>query len=252
MLSSIEFSEKIFASADREEIWQHCQSYFEQFGFDGLIYLDAKQDEVDFLSNFPQYWVDHYVDQGYEKIDPFLSYCCRSDGLTLTGADFLNRYNYLTAGQRNLINEASETGYAAGFAAPFRVTGPQGAGGWNFLSEMSATDVEKTVEEHGTALHMAGMFAHTALSDCPKTHDCALTPREKEALTWLASGLRGQQIAHKMGLASVTVEFHLKNERQNSAQKRANRPLRLQSSRARSQIRAYASAGMPFSTSFTM
>ena len=127
MLSSIEFSEKIFASADREEIWQHCQSYFEQFGFDGLIYLDAKQNDVDFLSNFPQYWVDHYVDQGYERIDPFLSYCCRFDGTTLTGAKFLNRYNYLTAEQRNLINEASETGYAAGFAAPFRVMGPQGS-----------------------------------------------------------------------------------------------------------------------------
>ena len=40
-----------------------------------------------------------------------------------------------------------------------------------------------------------------------------LSPRERETLTWLASGLRTTQIAHRMGIREVTVGLHLQGAR---------------------------------------
>lgn len=40
-----------------------------------------------------------------------------------------------------------------------------------------------------------------------------LSPREQETLTWLASGLRTAQIAHRMGIREVTVGLHLQGAR---------------------------------------
>ncbi|SDH79187.1 helix-turn-helix transcriptional regulator [Roseospirillum parvum] len=40
-----------------------------------------------------------------------------------------------------------------------------------------------------------------------------LTARERECLTWLSRGLRPDAIAHRLGLARVTVDLHLTNAR---------------------------------------
>ena len=40
-----------------------------------------------------------------------------------------------------------------------------------------------------------------------------LSPRESEALLWLASGLRTAEIAHRMGIEPVTVGLHLRGAR---------------------------------------
>lgn len=40
-----------------------------------------------------------------------------------------------------------------------------------------------------------------------------LTPRERECLSWLASGLRNERIANRMHVSLATVEFHLSNVR---------------------------------------
>lgn len=38
-----------------------------------------------------------------------------------------------------------------------------------------------------------------------------LSPRETEVLTWLARGLRADQIAHELGIARVTADLHVAN-----------------------------------------
>jgi DNA-binding CsgD family transcriptional regulator len=40
-----------------------------------------------------------------------------------------------------------------------------------------------------------------------------LSPREREVLVWLASGLRTAEIAHRMGIETVTVGYHLQRAR---------------------------------------
>ena len=40
-----------------------------------------------------------------------------------------------------------------------------------------------------------------------------LSPREREVLVWLASGLRTAEIAHRMRIEPVTVGYHLQRAR---------------------------------------
>jgi DNA-binding CsgD family transcriptional regulator len=213
MRSSLEFAEQISNIRDRDQLWAACRDFFSNYGFDGLIYLDAQPQQTTFYSSFPDYWIKHYQDQGYAKRDPFLPKCCSSFVPTFTGTAFLDVHDYLDAEERELILEAGETGFTAGFASPFRLMSDHGAGGWNILSDMARHDVEKTIEEHGQTLQLASLLAHNALEQANVQPDSPLTAREREVLCWLSKGLRVQQIAHNMGVATVTIEFHLKNAR---------------------------------------
>jgi DNA-binding CsgD family transcriptional regulator len=52
----------------------------------------------------------------------------------------------------------------------------------------------------------------TLRQDHPRRGDL-LSPREREVLMWLASGLRTAEIAHRMGIETVTVGYHLQRAR---------------------------------------
>lgn len=213
MRSSLEFAEELTSIKCHEDLWSSCRSFFAEYGFDGLIYLDANKHGTTFYSSLPHDWVQHYQDQNYAENDPFLHKCCATYAPTFTGSAFLDVHHDLSETERKLILEAGETGYIAGFASPFRLMGPSGAGGWNLLSQQSRSEVCQIIGEHGQTLQLASLMAHNALCASP-AKTSPLTAREMEVLCWLSNGLRVQQIAHNMGLATVTVEFHLKNARQ--------------------------------------
>lgn len=52
-----------------------------------------------------------------------------------------------------------------------------------------------------------------ALIKADEATNIHLTPRERECLLWLSMGLRNAQIAYRLGIKLVTVEFHLANAR---------------------------------------
>ena len=120
----------------------------------------------------------------------------------------------MSAAQHKLVHEAGETGFKAGFSSAFRLASSKGFGGWNLMSSEGRKTNDAIRKEHGDILHLAAFCTHQALATLPtQTNISPLTPRETECLQWLASGLRTQQIAHKMGLKPVTIEFHLKKAR---------------------------------------
>lgn len=51
--------------------------------------------------------------------------------------------------------------------------------------------------------------------DVPQCYrlDPVLSPREREALLWLSTGLHTAEIAHRMGIEAVTVSLHLASTR---------------------------------------
>jgi DNA-binding CsgD family transcriptional regulator len=65
------------------------------------------------------------------------------------------------------------------------------------------------------AVVTACVHPEDATGDEPQHYDIGpvLTPRERETLLWLATGLRTAGIAHKMGVENVTVSLHLASAR---------------------------------------
>ncbi|QFT65896.1 Transcriptional activator protein LuxR [Labrenzia sp. THAF35] len=207
--------EKLPEGISSDSAWTASAQFFESFGFDKLIYIDRTMAGLSMFTTFPESWTSHYRAAAYERIDPFFAYCCTSTTPMGTGIDYLSDYPYLCNAQRQLIQEAGETGMRAGMSCIVRQAGPGGAGGWNLGSSLPRHEIEKIFSEHADLLRLTAFFAHQRLQAALENEhrDIALSPREKECLLWVAQGLRSKQIADKLGLRPVTVELHLKNAR---------------------------------------
>lgn len=195
----------------RVEVWKVITEFYENYGFDSIIYADKVLDDVEILTCLPQYWQDHYVDQKYQNIDPFFSYCCRSMCSTNTGEEYLSQYDYQHCAAEQLIGEAA--GMSAGFSVTYKPWGANGAGGWNIGSSLNKQKVEKIKKQHEDTLHLASFFAREAIvkTQQNETESPSLSKREKECLLWLTTGIRTKEIAHKLNLKPVTIELYLNN-----------------------------------------
>lgn len=214
MAASLEtFLSGLVEPEDKQDVWRKTQRFFEAMGFDRIIYAELKHNDLEILSSFPQYWLDHYIDQEYERIDPFFTHCCASFESVKVGVDYLHQYDYLNAPQKQLIHEAAETGSKAGFSITFKPLDICGAGGWILSSSLGSVEVEKIKKEHEKSLVLASNFAHQALQNlkAPNVQERPLSGREKECLLWLVKGLRTKEIAFRLGIRPVTVELHISN-----------------------------------------
>lgn len=210
-----DFTTKLSGAASAENIWSASKDFFAQFGVDGLVYLDADDAHFTLYSTLPDSWHQHYVESNYQNIDSFAEICCSGTGLVRTGEANLDLYPHLSKAQKTLVQEAGETGYKAGFSSCFRQLSEKGFGGWNMMNSAGKTASNEVMKEHGAMLHMASFCAHQALASAPEPNSATLlSAREIECLQWLSSGLRTQQIAHKMHLKPVTIDFHLRKARQ--------------------------------------
>lgn len=207
--------EKLPEGISSQETWRITSRFFESFGFDKLIYIDKSLEGLSMFTTFPESWTSHYQASGYEKVDPFFHYCCATTTPMGTGVDFLPDYDFLTGIERQLIQEAGETGMRAGMTCTVRKAGPGGAGGWNLGSSLPRDEIMRIFSENADLLRLAAFFAHERMQSAMRAErrGILLSPREKECLLWLAQGLRNKQIADRLGLRPVTVELHLKNAR---------------------------------------
>lgn len=207
------FLSSLIETHDKQGIWHKTQLYFQAMGFDQIIYTELKQGDMEILTNFPNYWLEHYIDQEYERIDPFFTHCCANYEQVDTGIEYMHRYDYLSNSQRQLIEEAGEAGSKAGFSITFKPLDISGAGGWNLGSTLGRKEVEKIRKEHQQTLVLASYFAREALQkvQTPEQTDISLSDREHECLLWLVRGLRTKEISYRLGIRPVTVEHHLNN-----------------------------------------
>lgn len=196
-----------------DEVWRIITEFYAGFGLDRIIYIDMTLGEVKILTNLPQYWQEHYVDQNYQEIDPFFSFCCRGVSSISTGIEYLPQYDHLQEAAKKLIKESSETGMRVGFSVTFKVLNQSGAGGWNLGSSLDKAHIEKIKKEHFETLQLASFFAREAIvaADQRTTKPQNLSNREKECLLWLTTGLRTKEIAHKLNLKPVSVELYINN-----------------------------------------
>ncbi|MBL1240476.1 MAG: LuxR family transcriptional regulator [OCS116 cluster bacterium] len=197
----------------RDEVWKIITKFYAGYGFDSIIYVDMVLDDVEILTSLPQYWHDHYVDQNYQEIDPFFSYCSGSLLSINTGKEYLSQYDCLNNPAKKLICEAAEVGFCSGFSVIYKPLSVAGAGGWNIGSSLDKKQVEKIKKQHLETLQLASFFAREAIQRAPQknTETPIFSKREKECLLWLATGLRTKQIAHKLNLKPVSIELYINN-----------------------------------------
>lgn len=221
--STLDLISRLDKSDSSAAVWSVAREYLNGLGLTHWLYtyLDPLAPNGSRVaSSLPAAYQDHYQAQRYHLIDPFFKYCCSTFAPVATGREYMKDYGFLSNLERRFILEGGETGFSAGFSSPVRLKASCGGfGGWNFGSEMKRQDFDRFSAEHGERLRLAGFYIHERLecvlaqADGRVTSHGCLTPRERDCLLWLGRGLRVAAIAHKLGIAAVTVDLHLKNAR---------------------------------------
>lgn len=211
--SFIEYS-NLASSVD--ELFKLFEREMQKFGYDRILMalMTAhpelnREAEHGILKNYPEVWVKHYRDQGYDRIDPVRSHIfLRSSPYSW---DELKVKDRLSKEQIRMFNEAREEGLLSGIAVPLR--GPNGAVA-GIAGASSAGYVETTQIQLDTINLLAHQFYACFCRLLANAAECApveLTSKEREVLKWCAKGYTKSEIGQRLCISSHTVDYHIRN-----------------------------------------
>ncbi|HLO92891.1 MAG TPA: LuxR family transcriptional regulator [Burkholderiaceae bacterium] len=159
--------------------------------------------------NYPETWVNHYVDRDYFNKDPVIRHARN------TVAPY--RWSELSVqGDREqiILQEACDAGLHQGLAIPIHEP-------WGkiFLTTLATQQEEASMTQDPaqvrTQAHVLAVVFHARYSALAgqQAQDplIGLTPRESECLEWVAQGKSSWDIGQLMAVSEHTVNFHLKN-----------------------------------------
>lgn len=193
-----------------DETWSRGLETLKTFGVDRAIWMDASSPSAPMLrSDCPQDWLRAYGHDISAGGDPFVTYCLASVGPVRTGIEYLDRYDYLTTREKSFIAQASE---ATGTRSGTSVTTVRGRAGWNLMSDMSRKEFEALFAAHGADVMLCAQMIHVSLAGHTPPA-VTLSRRERDCLTYVATGSRMTEIAERLRIAESTVELHLRNAR---------------------------------------
>lgn len=167
-----------------------------------------------FLTNYPDGWVQHYLDQDYLSIDPVVEEGPRRQ-LPFRWSDVRDRL-VLSERQKALFQEAERWGVAEGMTVP--IHGPDGEYATMSLVPKGKTRQEQnqTLDRNAHVAHLMALYFHQLagprlLEQQLKRRKALLSPREMEVLDWLAKGKTNWEIAQVLDVTERTVNYHVDN-----------------------------------------
>jgi DNA-binding CsgD family transcriptional regulator len=215
---SLDLYESLSGYQSVEELYAATASIVKQLGFEHFIYgvrvnLSLTRPYQFVLSGYPKEWRTHYIETGYEDIDPTVHHCIKDRRVTpiIWGNQVFRNQ---TAAK--LEGEAKEFGLANG--ASFPVQGRNGEAAMLSLATPRASRQAKhdILETLGHAQLLA-CYLHEAIQrvvlakEVIPLQKIKLTDRERECLLWAAEGKTSWEIANIIHVSERTVTFHLQN-----------------------------------------
>lgn len=190
-------------------LWAAATKWLAAEGFDKIIHLSCGSSTVAARTTLGHDFESYYKVNQLDRYDPFATYCLTAPGSVATGVDYIGDYPYLTKEEKHTIVSAGDAGFRAGFSSVVR-RDPQGWEAWNIGSSLSRSEVEAICREQGRAIRLGIMSLRGRLVSSGYS---TLSARERQCLDLISDGYRTKSIARELGLAEVTVEFHLRNAR---------------------------------------
>jgi DNA-binding CsgD family transcriptional regulator len=209
-------ADRIGSAHTRESLWASALTFLPELGLSKVVFLDLSQTRAPLiLSNADQKWTDGYRENVTLGHDPFPLNCLSQITPVLTGIAHLETHPDLDDGGRDLVAQGSDSlDIRTGMSVT--ITPDQaGAGvGWNLMTDKSITEFEELRMHHEADWRAWCQITSAGLAmlaqNAAKT---ILTTREHDSLAYIADGLRTTDIGHRLGIAEVTVEMHLRNAR---------------------------------------
>ena len=209
------FVERANRARTTDELVKEFLGTVGQHGLDRMIFcLQTAHDHIDMkpgvgvIQNYPEDWMKHYREKGYDRLDPVISYC-QSKMDSFTWEEIPERMN-MTRQQFQCLNMGIEAGLYNGTCTP--LWGP------NQFAGIGLASAEKTDSFDGKLDLITAYCNHFYIafqrinrkSNLPE-HNIYLTRREHEVLTWASGGKTDGEIATILNLREDTVDYNFRN-----------------------------------------
>lgn len=184
------------------------------FGLDYAAYagVNTIDNSIHGVVNYPDAWKEHYVDHGFQAIDPTLIMASRSVGVV----DWTRLKDI--DGFHKVFRDAADFGIGTkGLTIPVR--GPYGDRGmFSVVRECSDGEWASLRREIISGLQTQATLFHDRLMRHGRTmaamRQPVLSEREKEILQWIAAGKSQPDIGVILTISTRTVEVHLRSVRE--------------------------------------
>lgn len=218
---------QIAAARDIDTTWEISTRFFASHGFQRCNYGFTRfrhmrsigdLDDALFLSTFPQDYVAHYLKDNFYSKTPLYRWAEQNSGACTW------RWVYDAYAQGRLSREEAETvriniamGITAGISFSFPDPSSRSKGALGLIADpgLDLDQVEAIWAEHGTGISAVANMMHLRIVQLPNlAQGRTLSPRQREALEWVADGKTTQDVALLMGVSPAMVEKHLRLARE--------------------------------------
>jgi DNA-binding CsgD family transcriptional regulator len=183
-------------------------------GLDRMVFcLQTNHDHIDMkpgfgtIQNYPEDWMKHYFEKGYDRIDPVTSYCLNKMD-TFTWAEIPQRMN-LTRHQFQCLNMGIEAGLYNGVCTP--LWGPNQFAGVGLASKEKLDSFDGKLDLiTAYCNHFYIAFQRVNRKREISETNIYLTRREHEVLTWAAAGKTDAEIGIILTMSDATVDTYMR------------------------------------------
>jgi DNA-binding CsgD family transcriptional regulator len=218
---------RIAAASSIDEAWELATDHFKTLGFSRINYgftrfrhLKTIGDPEDalFLSTCDADYVKRYFQGGLYAKTPVFRWAERNSGIcTWTWVRDAFAAGTLSAEEAEAVRQNATLGITAGISVSFPEVSSRSKGALGLIADagLGHAEVDAILLARRDELLAVANMMHLTIVHLPQlSRHRALSPRQREALEWVADGKTTQDVALLMGVSPAMVEKHLRLARE--------------------------------------
>ena len=218
---------RLAAAASIDDTWGMATEYFASLGFRRVNYGFTRfrhlktigdPDDALFLSTCDADYVQRYFRGGFYARTPVFRWAERSSGAcTWTWVKEAFEAGKLSPDEAEAVRQNAAMGVTAGISISFPEVSSRSKGALGLIADtgLGHAEVDGIFAARGEEIMAVANMMHLTIVHLPQlSRHRALSPRQREALEWVADGKTTQDVALLMGVSPAMVEKHLRLARE--------------------------------------
>jgi LuxR family transcriptional regulator len=218
---------RIATSSRIDEAWDLATAHFRQLGFSRVNYGFTRfrhlktigdPDDALFLSTCDAAYVQRYFFDGFYAKTPVFRWAERNSGAcTWTWVKAAFDAGRLSAEEMDAVRQNAAMGVVAGISVSFPEVSFRSKGALGLIADpgLDHQAVDEIFALRQEEILAVANMMHLTIVHLPQlSRHRALSPRQREALEWVADGKTTQDVALLMGVSPAMVEKHLRLARE--------------------------------------
>lgn len=218
---------RIAAAASIDDAWALTTDHFAAMGFRRVNYGFTRfrhlktigdPDDALFLSTCDADYVNRYFRGGFYAKTPVFRWAERNSGAcTWTWVKEAFEAGRLSPEEAEAVRQNAAMGVVSGISVSFPEVSSRSKGAIGLIADPGLThaDVDRIFDARREEILALANMMHLTIVHLPQlSRQRALSPRQREALEWVADGKTTQDVALLMGVSPAMVEKHLRLARE--------------------------------------